>query len=769
MSPFGSAANLYVERGWRPFPVEGKFPPVRGVTGRDGVVTAEKIEDWLGSHAHWNLALRAEGYVAIDVDHYGDKHGADTLAEYEVRLGRLPATWRSSARGADNPSGQRFFRIAEGDKPLVGKIGSDIEVVQFHHRYSVVWPSIHPSGLLYEWISPAGDGGQPVPNLEWDIPDLPQAWVDELSREPHADLADGVTVIAWRQLVESFNTGEPCLAVMSYMNDVIGVDHMGHDEAFRFALRGFMLGREGHTGVAAVITDEVWSPFVKYIGEHSDRDPKEPAQVFTAANDTAQRKVVTDVCRCPQAGELSDADLVGVVDPDLAIKLNSPMITWMQGRPKIDLEVGAARFCYEHPVRRHANSNGATYMWTGERWTTADVYEFVYRWLTRMLTSDEFSGSKAKELTEHILIHAPSVTDRDIDRNYLSVKNGLLDWRTGELRPRTKDVFVVNHIPHNWRPEATPGRFNEWLASAIDPAARTAVAEVLGYAVSPVHDMKVALALTGPGGGGKSTFVNMVMNLVGMENCSSLAPNDLGERFNPAELFNKTVNAAGDVGAETLKNLGRFKMIVAGDEIQAERKGRDPFRFRPRAFSIASFNVLPAVEQNDSAFWDRWLVLPFAQRFNTGRPDNYFRDVMPYDQAVMEGALVMAVRGLQNLRSRGRFDPDVFTPAKDEWRAQVDGIAAFVQDHIVVDSSGVVDGQQLFLHYQNTALQNGQHPKSQPNFYRDFLAYMTERFGRRVFKSKRSPYKFVGVRVVDGSDNAPGIWGDKGYTRPFPG
>lgn len=770
-TPYRDHAQTYLDLGWKPLPVTGKHPPVDRATGYTGTVTVEQVADWSETHGDWNVGLRLEGVVAIDVDEYGSKVGGQTLAALEARLGPLRPTFRSTSRGFDNPSGQRFYRVPEGAK-LVTAVKPDIEIVQWFHRYSVVWPTVHPdTGKRYQWYDSKGVKSGP-PHID-ELPDLPEAWWQELQRAPHAPLQEGVDIQTWRQLLASFPVGEPCLSSSVYRKDVeqsiATLGKVGHDEAMTLALRGFMLGREGHAGLGEHLTF-LREQHQAYVASQPGRDRTEVDRLFRDMAETAQRKVIEDECRCPKAGELADADLVGVVDPDLAIVLASP--TLLPNRA-VDLRVAALQFTHDHPVRRHRGSDHAIYLWTGDRWEVANVAEYVYRWLALKANTD-FTGRKADELTRYIITHAPWVTDRDLDTRYISCENGLLDWRTGELKPRTRDVFVVNHVPHKWRPEATPGRFLEWIASAIEPAQHGVIWEILGYALSPIHDLKFALALTGPGGGGKSTFINVLTNLVGSTNCAAVSPADLGKQFTPFRLFGKTVNAAGDVGSEAIENLGMFKAIVAGDEIDADRKHKDGVLFRPRAFTLASFNVLPKVAQSDSAFWDRWLVLGFQKRFvRAGKPDNYYRDRMPYDERLMEGVLVAAVQGLQRLRERGGFDQDVFGPAKTEWRKQVDAIAAFVDDHLVMDRSGIVSGSRLYAHYKAVADDSGNRPKSIQQFYAALEGYLgTERPGRveRSGGSKGVAVTWTGFRVYVNRDElhdgalAASYWGSNGYS-----
>jgi len=174
-----------------------------GATGAKGTVTREKVADWIEHGFRWkhpetkewrtqdaetaNTALRHQGTIGIDVDDYGSKEGARQLAELEAVLGPLPATITSTARGDDDPSRQYFYRLpveAPPETVFMSKAAKDIEIIQRSHRYSIVYPSIHPdTGAQYQWYNYEGEpftGGN-VPSLE-DFETLPWAWVDFLMK-----------------------------------------------------------------------------------------------------------------------------------------------------------------------------------------------------------------------------------------------------------------------------------------------------------------------------------------------------------------------------------------------------------------------------------------------------------------------------------------------------------------------------------------------------------------------------------------------------------
>ncbi|OBH20822.1 bifunctional DNA primase/polymerase [Mycolicibacter sinensis] len=188
---YADAVPVYLEAGWAPIPLPTgqKWPPPRGATGRGNPLpSAADCHAWADDprHAGGNTALRMPPtVVGIDVDDYGDKPGAATLAGWEFSWGQRPATWRSSSRGTDTVSGIYYYRIPAGVE-LDSNPDKGVEIVQHHHRYAVVAPSQHPdTGSRYRWYDPAGQVCGP-PRVD-QLPELPAAWLDGLQAAKHGD------------------------------------------------------------------------------------------------------------------------------------------------------------------------------------------------------------------------------------------------------------------------------------------------------------------------------------------------------------------------------------------------------------------------------------------------------------------------------------------------------------------------------------------------------------------------------------------------------
>lgn len=207
---YAEAHTIYRAAGWTgplPLPAGTKWPPPDGFTGWHGTYpSGADSQTWIDDYPEYantyQLALRMpDDIIGIDVDHYGDKRGGDTLAEAARRWGPLPAAPRSSAR-TEPLSGIRFYRVPPGTT-LRTKIGfpelelGGIEIIQKHHRYAVVWPSIHPTtGTPYAWHDTSGPD---VPPRARHLLALPDRWIEALrsTGEPGEAAADPVTVAAF--------------------------------------------------------------------------------------------------------------------------------------------------------------------------------------------------------------------------------------------------------------------------------------------------------------------------------------------------------------------------------------------------------------------------------------------------------------------------------------------------------------------------------------------------------------------------------------------
>lgn len=255
-NPLGKAWKQYLKLGWEPLPLpqRAKFPPPSGTTGYGGeALTPEQLAD---ADPSGNVAIRLpRGVIGIDIDAYGGKSGDKTLAEAARRWGELPEGPWSSSR-PDTPSRIVYFRVPEGTR-LVDQIQfaalglGGVEVIQYHHRYAVVWPSIHPStGDVYVW-----SGGE-IPAAE-DLPALPAKWVRGLDAG-RAEKVDGASAEDVQRVLDRIEDGEPCARALELSQrylEQLAESSNHHGDALKAVLSLLRCGEEGHPGIPTVLAE----------------------------------------------------------------------------------------------------------------------------------------------------------------------------------------------------------------------------------------------------------------------------------------------------------------------------------------------------------------------------------------------------------------------------------------------------------------------------------------------------------------------------------
>lgn len=283
---YPTAQSIYSECGWRgvlPLPPRSKASPPSGFTGREGGwPSVEQLAKWVQQYPHdANICLRLDDRtVGIDVDAYGTKTGAESLDEAEKRWGALPSTVTSSSRD-DGVSGIRLYRVPAGTE-LVGCIKFDdlgiggIEILQYHHRYVVCWPSMHPeTQRRYVWRDAEGAVLDSPPGPQ-ALPELPVAWLEALkvdevprSREPrNKQQRDSSRMY---EVTDSMTEGQPSARVAHRLTEALydlSQGHSRHDTMRSHVMGLLRYGKNGEPGVEFAL-GTLCTKFVDRVG--SDR------------------------------------------------------------------------------------------------------------------------------------------------------------------------------------------------------------------------------------------------------------------------------------------------------------------------------------------------------------------------------------------------------------------------------------------------------------------------------------------------------------------
>lgn len=298
---YAAAAPLYRAAGWMqviPLPEGRKTPPPSGFTGRSRKpVTDEQMQLWSQSDPTANTGIVIpEGVLVLDIDaeqgHRVKADGAKGISELSQELGALPATWSSTAHGIDSPARHLFYKVPEG---LAWKGGAieGVDILQPGHRYSVVWPSIHPSGEMYCWYTPSGRVASTLPHIS-DLATLPWKWVDYLRKpDSMANLTHSnpsTTPIASNP--RGYDA-RMCKAVNTFLNRTLAnpaSKGSRHDTTLQAVWTLANFAQEGHRGALDAI-NQLKPRFISEIAPDRQGREREAAREWASILSGAMEKV----------------------------------------------------------------------------------------------------------------------------------------------------------------------------------------------------------------------------------------------------------------------------------------------------------------------------------------------------------------------------------------------------------------------------------------------------------------------------------------------
>lgn len=242
--------------------------------------------------------------------------------------------------------------------------------------------------------------------------------------------------------------------------------------------------------------------------------------------------------------------------------------------------------------------------------------------------------------------------------NYIAFKNGILNVDTGEMMGFSPDIIVTNRIPWEYHPDAYSEIVDSTLTKLAcgDKSIRALLEEMAGYCMYRRNELRKAFILTGDKGNGKSTYIDMIGTMLGVENCSNLDLKDLNHPFRPSMMFRKLANLGDDIGDEFINDTSIFKKFVSGDPVTVEKKNKDPFTFTNYAKMIFSANTLPRVKDRTGAVLDRLIIIPFNARFS--KTDKDYRPFIKYElreREAMEYLIKLGVEALKGVLARRGF------------------------------------------------------------------------------------------------------------------
>lgn len=373
---------------------------------------------------------------------------------------------------------------------------------------------------------------------------------------------------------------------------------------------------------------------------------------------------------------------------------------------------------------------------------------------TRQALGEKFKKRHRDEVQAWLLSEEPSIGGRP-SRDVINCSNGLLHWATGRLEPHSPDQASTIQIPVAWNPDAECPLIERFLGDVLPGDAINLALEIAGYCLLADQPFRRAVMLLGSGSNGKSTFLGLLRALLGPRNVTSIQLQAFAEsRFAAASLYGMLANLCGDLDARSLKRSDTFKTLTGGtDSISAERKYGQPFEFVPFATLVFSANEAPASSDQTDAYFDRWIIVPFKQRFSEqGQAATATADPKLLAKLTtageLSGLLRHSVDALRELVERGGFEPpESVRGAGRAYRENLDTVVAFIEECCVIGSDTKVGRAPLFERYRRWCSANGRYAVHTSHFTTKLRQELKEQLSEgKIGPQRERAWTGIGLR-----------------------
>lgn len=364
---------------------------------------------------------------------------------------------------------------------------------------------------------------------------------------------------------------------------------------------------------------------------------------------------------------------------------------------------------------------GLLYRWNGQWWEVFDE-DHIRNMAIRYL-GNESQKSRIEDAVYQVKMLSTIEPGRMVNdqRDWICLRNCMLNLYTYEMRPHEREYYCTYALSVAFDPDSDQRceRWERYLAETIQTAGPIAQAQEFGgYILMPHTKYEKCLFLLGPGSDGKSTFMKVMKEIVGDENCAAVSFPDLEKEFHRSSLYHKMLNISTEIGGQAIESP-YFKAITSGDPMNAAFKHHDVFTFSPYCKMIFAGNILPRVRDNSDGFFRRILPITFKKQFLENDPE---RDPDLFDELKQEISEIFywCLCGHKRLTKQRRFtDCDETRSLMMGYRRSNNPVLCFVEDECLVGEDCEVAKAELYGDYRKYCGENGYMAVHRENFFRE--------------------------------------------------
>ena len=659
-----SYALSYAAKGWHVLPVRKNKSPFT-LHGKDDATTDEiVIRKWWSKYPTAGIAIscKESGLLVIDIDNKNGKQGEivwTNILKDEGLFGNI-----NYGLEQITPNGGRHLFFRHPDfmvSSRVDGLGDGIDIRS--EAYVVIAPT---EG--YHWV----EGRDPESTEIFDVPQwlaerLPEKVepiTGELMASPVFRTADDWTDIAISK-ASIGNRNETCFWLAVQLRD----SGVVRDESDPFIMR---------------YTEEV---------EQIDSDRFELEEALTTRDSAYGRPAREIALMTNESANISDA-----ANGRRFARMHNLTATFVKGRGWLiwsgkrwedDALLEIDRMTVETALAIYTEAAGSN---------DPEYAKALGNWARQSLSKSRMGFML--ETARHLL--AARIDDFDADPMSINLQNGYMNLISQLLTPHSPAQMITKIANTEYDSEAGCPEWLKFLDRifADDKDLIQYVQKALGYSLTGKVSEQCFFFLYGTGANGKTTFINVIREILG-DYAIQAAPDLLlqGERHptEVAALLAARVVATVEVEAGRKFAEVLVKQLTGGDKISARKMRQDFFEFMPTFKLWLVANHKPIVQGVDEAIWRRIKLIPFSVTIPENERDPDLVDKLLRER---EGILTWMIEGCRKWQETGLTAPARVVAGTEGYREEMDVIGDFLADCCDIGGDYSVGAQELSSVYQ---------------------------------------------------------------------
>jgi len=421
---------------------------------------------------------------------------------------------------------------------------------------------------------------------------------------------------------------------------------------------------------------------------------------------------------------------------------------------------------------RFVKENSKWFVWDGARWNPDNVNMASERistvlrfWAGKVLQQ----GASPQEIKESLaranrfasaacLANVRTLCEKDprisvasaafdADPWILNTPAGVIELKTGTLVPASSDRLCSKTTLVGPDKEAGAPEFLRFLAETTggDRQMERYLQQVVGYSLTGRTQEQILFFVWGPGGNGKSVFLNAVTSILGdyaqtasmdtfISSNQSSHPTDL------AGMQGARLVAASEVQAGRRWDEQRLKSLTGGEKIRARFMRQDFFEYLPQFKLFFVGNHKPEIRNVDPAMRRRIHLVPFT--VTPAKVDKLLSEKL---RAEYPAILAWAIEGCLDWQANGLQIPATVKATTEDYFDEQDAIGRWLADctERSTDAERVLD---LFQSWEQWANKNREYVGSVKRFTQALDSKHLDRVRRRTDGTDKASF-ILGIKL----------------------